>query len=153
MGWTVALEALTRLFKSKYFWYALAALIILLILKKQWNNLNAGLSRTFVKDKDYERDTSGSVLPVNETLAKDLASKLYTEIHSVGGWFVKDGALYGEILALNDQDLEYMANYYARYVARGARNQMYIDIDDEIYGFSSVDEDIMNRLSVLGLGN
>ena len=149
--WQAALiEGIGKLFKSKYFWYILIALIILTIVRKQWKNLNSSLGRTFNKDKNYEKDAGGGVIPVREVLMKELASKLQIEINSIGSLFNTDDDLIIEISNLNDQDLEYMAKYYSSTITRDKRNQMYLDIKNESI-IGDVDELILNRLSALGL--
>jgi len=142
---------LGQLFKSKYFWYAVIALIVIVLIKKQWTNINAGLNRTFNKDKQYQTDENGNVIVVRESYAKDLASKLNIEMKSTTSYFNSDDDLYNEIYNLNDQDLEFMAKYYDVTLTRKGKGQMYKDIKNEFI-IGDVDEAIMNRLSVLGLG-
>lgn len=140
---------LATILKNKYFWYVLIGLILFFIIKRQWNSINAAISRTFNKDKSYEIDQSGNLIPVNEERVKALASKLNVEIKSVSSYFNSDDALYKDIYSLNDQDLEFMAKYYDGTITRKGRGQMYKDIQDESI-MGDIDELIMNRLSVLG---
>ncbi len=138
------MEIIVSLLKNKYFWIALAIIIVLVILHRNWNIIKEKVLDQ--KNPSYATDDQGNVIKVSQLDANRLDKLVVdtrTAITKLGGASSDD---FKKLTDLTDQELEYVAKQYKS----SYQEVLYKNVDDEIMPFSSADEDLMARLDKLG---
>lgn len=143
-------ETALALFKNKWFWIALAAIIILILLWKNQNRIKGWFSQIVKVDGgDYTKgigDTETVQATQQEREAKkkiieDLARETYSRINGVGLGLTDT---FAKILLLNDSELKYLSDFYKTI----SPNESLKDaIDNEVQPFTDQDELIITRLN------
>ena len=139
---------LLTLFKSKWFWIGLAALIALIILNRQWDNIKSGLKRlTQRKDivRTEEEIAAGDISEERKRELEDFAQELYAEIQGASA----GTGLYSKLLTFTDLEVEYLSKYYRKHISGGV--YLYEDVDEEWFSpFTNIDGRVMARLAKVG---
>jgi len=140
------LEFFKNLFSNKYFWYVVIALFLIWLINRYWDKI-----RTLFQpaDIDLEEGESKTISKSRKAELKDFASELYQAIYAtqnVGVDYREDKFI--EATDLSDNELRFVSKHYRKSLTKG--NWLYTDVDDETMPFSSVDEELMSRLSKVG---
>lgn len=156
------------LLKNKYFWYAVIAIIIFIIIVRQWGNITDWVKKwTQPSDVDIEEGEplvnkavgkeiittkGGDVLTRKEAKEKQLeflADEIYKSIYASASYptFYRDEVL-EQINQVTDTELKYISKYYKKFLTQGV--WLYTDIDSEFMPHTSIDETVMSRLSKIG---
>jgi len=156
------------LLRNKFFWYAVIAIIVLIIIIRQWSNIRELIKKwTQPSDINIEAEEplvnkeigseiittkGGETLTRKEAKEKQLkllADEIYKSIYSSVSYptFYRDEIL-EQINRITDTELEYLSKYYKKFLTQGV--WLYTDIDNEFMPHTSIDETIMSRLSKIG---
>jgi hypothetical protein len=143
-------ETALALFKNKWFWIALAAIIVLILVWKNQNRIKGWFSQIVKIDGGDYTEGIGDTETVNATpqeveakkkAIEDLARETYSNINGLGFGAVE---VFAKILLLNDSELKYLSNFYKTI----SPNESLKDaIDNEVQPFTDQDELIITRLN------
>lgn len=130
-----------RLVKNKWFWIILGAIILILIIRKNWRYIRAWFSPS---KGDF---TGAPINPERKAWLESRAEELHKYLSQWGFTSDTDSVL-KEIQNVNDDELLYLAKYYKSALTRG--NSLYVDIDNKWMPFYGSDEKLLARLSKIG---
>ncbi len=138
-----------RLMSSKWFWIILGSIVAFIIIRRYWQKMQSKVeSRLGPQYGDWQE---GTITSGRKSELESYASDVYEALACF--WCnhldVAEPAL-AKIAYLNDNELEYVARYYEQYVSDDNQT-LYEDVDEEWLGLTSVDDDLLHRLSKLGL--
>lgn len=152
-GMKAALTILKKALSSRWFWYAVAAILVLLLLRKYWPRIKGYFAR------DFGNYTEG-FLPPGSTgtgpapAGNDPVSARQEELRAIarstyeaiqGAGFQTEAI---EALSLlNDTELRYVAEFYRDALTRGT--SLSEDIDNEWMWDTDVDDTVIARLRTL----
>ncbi|MFA5408075.1 MAG: hypothetical protein WC343_04810 [Bacilli bacterium] len=130
--------------KNKWFWYAVIAIIVLIILKR-----NMYVIKQWLRGRDVSDTNSleGNLDTVRKESLKGMANAMWEDMDGLN-LSGHDTALWNSVYATTDTELIYLAKYYKRYVRNGV--SLYEDIGDELMPGTDIDEKIRTRLSKVG---
>lgn len=142
--------------KSKWFIYGLIAVIVIFLIWKY----QARIRQFFSKDNgDYtlgigDTETTQATQEEKEQrkqFLRQLAEATYAAIHGIpvnyyGIELTDRVSLFKQMLALNDSELKFLANYYS---VISKDETLYEAIDDEFMPFNNEDDKLLARLSKL----
>lgn len=137
---------LLSILRNKWFWVLLAAVVVLLLVRANWNRIKALFTRDFGNyDEGFVTPTgSGQEVDARQRELEALAQTTYAAIHGTPGAF---GASHVDVLkALNDTELKFTATYYRQAITRGTK--LSVDIDDEVLPFTD-EESLVARLQAM----
>ncbi len=134
-------EIAMKILKNKWFWIGLATLIVLLIIRANWQYLKAKFARSF---GDF---TGEKISDSRQAVLNGFADNLHQSIHTSVAWGDTVDAL-NNISGVNDDELRYIARYYKRALSRGT--SLYTDLNNEWMPLTDIDEQILTRLSKIG---
>ncbi len=142
----VILEFFRKLFTNKWFWIAVATIFAIFFINKYWNEIKRFFQRS---DVDLEPGESKLISSDRKVELKAFAGELYQAIYAtqnVGVSYREDK--FAEAVDLSDNELRYVSKYYRKSLTKD--NWLYDDIDDETMPFTSIDEELMARLTKVG---
>lgn len=166
-GQNVGQFAVTLL-SNRFFWYAVIAIVIFIIVVRQWGNITDLIKKWTqpsdvniqegepLVDKEVGKEIittkGGDVLTRKEAKEKQLeflADEIYKSIYASASYptFYRDEVL-KQINQVTDTELKYISKYYKKFLTQGT--WLYTDIDDEVMPHTSIDETVMARLSKIG---
>ena len=131
------------MFSNKYFWIAVALIIVLFIIWKNWDRIKYMFRRA---DINYRNDEPAIISEADKIVLEDVANKVHTDIYDTS-WTGHKKVLYQTLNALSDSRLKYLARYYKSKLANGV--SLYTDLGDEVYTFDEPDQ-IKTRLIKIG---
>jgi hypothetical protein len=150
MPYAVFMQSLTNLFKSKWFWYAVFAVVVYYVVRRNWYNIQQWSAPTFVEPT---KDPSGNTVRITTARQKELrriASDLFLEIHNWQGF-----TNYSSLEAANattDTELKYVAVYYESVLNKANKGaSLYEDLNGKWLPFTQLDNQILLRLAQMGL--
>lgn len=138
-------SAALRVVTSKWFWIALGIIIVILIVRRNWNKISGKFERDFGNYGSHNGQPIEDLTKDRKLTLEKWAQDLYTAIYTTGG---NSAPLMAIALSLNDLELKYLAQHYKKAITRGT--SLYTDVDDEIMPGTDVDEKLMARLAKLG---
>ena len=138
-----------RLMSNKWFWIILGSIVAFIIIRRYWKKMQSKVeSRLGPQYGDWQE---GTLTSGRKAVLEGYAGEVYEALACV--WCdhldVAEEPL-SKIAYLNDNELEYVARYYEEYVSDN-KESLYEDVDEEWLPGTSTDEDLLHRLSKLGL--
>ncbi len=128
------------IFTNKWFWIAVAAIIIIIIVNRNWYQISRLFQPTTVNLEPGEKIIDATRQVELEKIAQNLYDSIYGS---------SDDAAYDAALNLTDNELKYMSKFYRRSVTQD--NWLYTDVDDEVFSpFNDRDKRLMSRLAAIG---
>lgn len=132
--------------RNKWFWIILAAVVVLLVIRANWNRIKGLFTR------DFGNYDEGFTTPNGTSQEEDMrkreleamAQTMHAAIHGLPGAFGE--AHVAQLQALNDTELKHLASYYRTAITRGTK--LSVDIDDELLPFVD-DETLVARLQAM----
>lgn len=157
MGELIALDAvfkfLAALLKNKWFWFAVIAVIIYLVIRKNWANLLTWSAPSYVEP---DTDANGNKIPISAERAKvlrGLANSLQSELHSWHGigWYQSGLDLLANANNCTDKELKYLADFYEKVVNKVERTSLHEDLSSAFLPNTDLDNKLIARLQQMGL--
>ncbi len=138
--------------RSKWFWIAIGAFLVFLIIWKYRRFFQASKISQSAGEKDIipktKEDKPSDYAYSSKEEIETLANKLYNAIYDPLGSEGTTIGLLEEANLLTDNELVYLSKHYRKFVTKD--NWLYEDIDDEWLPLTSIDETVMTRLSTVG---
>lgn len=136
-----------KLFKNKWFWIILISIIVLIFIRRNWSKWSFKAKGRFgPQHGDWQ---PGTITDARKSVLEGLARELYDAIYSGWGATIERGPIFNKVAYLNDNELEYTANYYKSAITK--TNSLYYDVDEEYMPYSNSDEELMAKLSAIGV--
>lgn len=130
-----ALTALKGIFSSRITWAIIAILVVVLVLRANWDRLTGWTRRS------YGSFGEPSIGPARKAQLEQLARDAFT---AMDGWTLSlDASWLEQLTALNDLELRYVAEFYTSAITRGTK--LSDDIDNEWIS-GDVDQQLVARL-------
>jgi len=136
-----------RLLSNKWFWIILASVIALIIIIRYYNKISTKVESRFgTQYGDWQEGT------ITSSRKKELEGYAQDVYDILACWYCARGAEdeLQKLLYLNDNELEYTARYYEKFVSDDGET-LYHDVDDEWLAATDADNKLLTRLSKLGL--
>lgn len=142
-------NAAIKILTNKWFWIIVGSIVAFIIIRRYWQKWSTKVeSRLGPQYGDWQE---GTITAGRKKELEGYAADVYEALacfwcnHAT----VAEPAL-SEVAYLNDNELEYVARYYEEYISDNNQS-LYDDVDEEWLPATSVDADLMHRLSKLGL--
>jgi len=136
-----------KLVSSKWFWIALASLILILLLRKYWKVLSGKIFTTIKGDYTVVTDIRKAYL---DDLIEDVASIISKESSKFFdfNWTSaqREDKLW-VVYGLNDSDFLYFVKEYNKRFQNGFKN----DLDRAFLPFTNADEKLISRVKNTGI--
>lgn len=130
----------TKILTNKWFWIAISAIILVIILNRNWYRI----TRLFQPSNIVVEPDESKLTSERKTQLEAIARDLYNSIYGTS-----DNKAYDAALNLTDSELKYMSKYYRRSVTQGT--WLYTDIDNEVFmPWNDRDTRLMAKLSEIG---
>ena len=144
-----------KLLTNKWFWIGIGALILFILLQRNWYKISRLFQRSDVDKEEDEKinipetvdDAPTGYQYSNKAEIEELARNLYSTIYQYQGSWNTEKYMQ-EAYELTDNELKYLSKYYRQYVTKD--NWLYSDIDDEFFPLTNLDEKLMARLTQVG---
>ncbi len=139
-----------NILSNKWFWIVLAVVIILLVIRRNWNQIKALTEPKYINTtpEPGTATTTNSSVSQNDVL-EQLARTCYADIYDTNAFSGHDLDVWDKVNSLSDPDLTYMAKFYKNAVTRGTT--LFSDLNDEYFATSNINTRVLARLHVLGL--
>lgn len=131
--------------KDRRFWIAIAVLIILFVIWRNYNRLKGRFGRDY---GDYQVVTPEDIPAYRKRELEKLAMDLGTAITDIPWTDTARVQTMGAAAALPDGELKYVSQFYRKAVSRGST--LHADVDAEWMPGFSEDDELLSRLSVIG---
>jgi len=132
-----------KVVRNKWFWIAIVVVILLIVLRRNWNKIKGQIGRDYGQYNDV---APAEIQPYRKTYLEDLAQRLYTEMTSF--WGVDRNVVMAEALRIPDGEMKYLANFFKGAITRG--ESLYYWVDSEWMSQYSEDDELLARLAKIG---
>lgn len=144
-----AISGIGQLLKSKYFWWAVVALLVYIVIRRNYYKLQDLLAPSYV---ETTKDTNGHVVPISQVRKSRLvylAREIYRQVTSFGPW--DNFTVVDELSIATDAELVWAAGFYKEVLAKNQAT-LYDGLSNQfsLYGINS-DNIIEVRLKQMGL--
>lgn len=129
-------------------WKIILVVVIIFLLWLAWRKFGYKFQQlTQARDIQLLPGETPNLTPEEQGNAKDIAQKIYNDIEDtpVTG---HDYEGYESALKLTDKELNFLADYYKKYLSGG--RSLYSDIDSQYYITSGEPAKLMVRLAAIG---
>lgn len=129
-------------------WKILIIIVLILLVWLAWRKFGYKIEQlTQARDVTLLPGESKNLTPEQESNAKDIAQMIFNDIEdtSVTG---HDYDGYDQALLLTDKELNFMADYYKKFLGNG--ETMHKAIDSQYYVTSGIPQKLMARLAAIG---
>lgn len=133
-----AFTILKKVFTSRITWVLIAILVVVILIRANWDNLTGWTQRT------YGNFGEPAITPTRKSELEDMARNTYAEIDGL----TTSADFLDPLAALNDLELRYVAQFYADAITRGTK--LSDDIDAE-WIMGDDDEKLVARLRQMNL--
>lgn len=143
------MNALANILRNRWFWYAVIAVVLFLLLRGPVVRGWAALKRAAMKDGgNYSEGFTGESVDVRKAEIEALAQEAYNQLTAgIPSPWARERALHA-LADLNDTELRHAAKHYKN--LRRDRT-LYQDVDAASMPFSNVDETLMGRLANIAM--
>lgn len=133
-----ALTILKKVFTSRITWVLIAILVLVILVRANWDNLTGWTQRT------YGNFGEPAITPARKSELEEMARDTYAEIDGL----TTSADFLDPLTALNDLELRYVAQFYNDAITRGTK--LSDDIDAE-WIMGDDDEKLVARLRQMNL--
>lgn len=136
-----------KLLTSRTFWIVIALIILAIIIWRYSDRfITKAESRLGPQTGDWQE---GTITEGRKNYLQELAKELYRVIYG-WAWESEKIAAMRKASALNDNELLFLARHYENDLSENG-NSLWFDADEELMAYTSADEDLMGRLSDIGM--